>query len=317
MHRAIRDVAGLLLATGIALTACEQAPRAPVSAPPPPPAATAPTAADVSTWTARLDDPARRAEAIDRLMTMHEDAIVPVLTKQYLAGGLDDARRARLLQFVASSNDPRAQPALASALSSYQLGEPGIHSDDPSDVEVVSACASIRAMRRVGTVLEPAVVDAVWALFDRDSRSSGSHGRLETALEGTLQSIVDRGSCDRLVGWLEKPESPRRDDGMYSMEDAARDRVLELLARVRCPDAAKALVLDFLRRKVARRKSLFSHETIDLYEVPLLRLPVPSEVQVRAGRPARVDRVVRRVPAGRVGRAGATIPAQPAAPRAR
>ncbi len=112
---------------------------------------------DPKTWVKRLNDPAQRSNAIDRLKLFFNDTMgkngnkadspevkalldtaVEPLTNVYVAGGLDDKTRADLIKLLGDMRDPRAQPAFAKALKDY---EPGKMDDDAR-----AACESIIAM---------------------------------------------------------------------------------------------------------------------------------------------------------------------------
>ena len=124
----------IVLATGALLVACDDE-------------------NDPKTWVKRLDDPAQRGNAIKRLTQFYEDGmtkasndaqapeikslldtIVDPLTKTYTAGGLDDKTRVDLMKFLAETHDARTQPALAKALTSFEMGK--------TDDETRVACES-------------------------------------------------------------------------------------------------------------------------------------------------------------------------------
>src|SRR5512135_355648 len=120
---------------------------------------------DPATWVKRLDDPAQRPNAIKRLGQFYEDAlsssgnkrddekvkkvadvIVDTLTTTYTAGGLDDKTRKDLMKELGDMKGPRTQPALAKALSEYELGK--------TDEDVKFAAESVGAMAKNGVKLD-------------------------------------------------------------------------------------------------------------------------------------------------------------------
>jgi hypothetical protein len=168
---------------------------------------------DPKTWVKRLDDPAQRAKAIDRLTQFYEDdmnkagnktddptvktlldTITDPLTKTYVAGGLDDKTRIDLMKFLAETHDPRTQPALAKALKDFESGK--------TDDETRVACESINAMAKAGTKLDQTVIDELWNVFARFKLSQTNSQRLYQAIHDAVLSVKDPSYGDKAIDKL-------------------------------------------------------------------------------------------------------------------
>lgn len=174
---------------------------------------------DPKTWVKRLDDPAQRAKAIERLSSFYEDGmtkagnnqsdpaikelldtIVEPLTKTYTAGGLDDKTRTDLMKFLAETHDPRTQPAIAKALSSFEMGK--------TDDEVRVSCESITAMVKAGNKIDQGVADSLWTVFAGFKLSKTTSQRLYTALHDAILAVKDPSYGDKAIDKLKAAVSP-------------------------------------------------------------------------------------------------------------
>jgi hypothetical protein len=168
---------------------------------------------DPKTWVKRLDDPAQRAKAIERLTQFYEDdmnkagnkvddpsvkglldTIIDPLSKTYTAGGLDDKTRVDLMKFLAETHDARTQPALAKALKDFESGK--------TDDETRVACESINAMSKAGTKLDQTVVDELWNVFARFKLSQTNSQRLYQAMHDAIVQVHDPSWGDKAVDKL-------------------------------------------------------------------------------------------------------------------
>lgn len=171
---------------------------------------------DPKTWVKRLDDPAQRSNAIERLGQFYEDGmtkagnnandpaikslldtIVDPLTKTYTAGGLDDKTRVDLMKFLAETHDPRTQPAIAKALSSYEMGK--------TDDEVRVSCESIKEMVHSGVKLDQNVIDNLWTVFAGFHLSKATSQRLYQNLHDAVIAVKDPSYGDKAVTMLKVP----------------------------------------------------------------------------------------------------------------
>src|SRR5208337_4182022 len=149
---------------------------------------------DPKTWVKRLDDPAQRGKAIERLTAFYEDGMTKVgnnaadpsikalldievepLAKTYAAGGLDDKTRIDLMKFLAEAHDPRSEPAIAKALTSFESGK--------TDDEARVSCESIKYMANAGIKLDQTVIDALWSVFAKFQLSKTNSQRLYLAIK--------------------------------------------------------------------------------------------------------------------------------------
>jgi hypothetical protein len=169
---------------------------------------------DPKTWVKRLDDPAQRAKAVERLGQFYEDGmtkagnnvsdpaikelldtIVEPLTKTYTAGGLDDKTRIDLMKFLAETHDARTQPAIAKALSSFEMGK--------TDDEARVSCESVSAMVKNGVKIDQSVVDGLWTVFAGFHLSKTNSQRLYQGLHDAVLAVKDPSYGDQkdLLMW--------------------------------------------------------------------------------------------------------------------
>jgi len=146
---------------------------------------------DPKTWVKRLDDPATRSAAIQRLDRFFEDAmsnngnnlesapvkalldtIILPLTTQYTKGSLDDKTRRELIKELSDMRDPRTAPALAKAFSDYEAGK--------GDDDIRYAANAPNGLSTAGKLTDQALIDAVWTGFTKfapsKSKMSGAPG---------------------------------------------------------------------------------------------------------------------------------------------
>jgi hypothetical protein len=174
---------------------------------------------DPKTWVKRLDDPAQRAKAIERLGQFYEDGmtkagnntsdpaikelldtIVDPLTKTYTAGGLDDKTRIDLMKFLAETHDARTQPAIAKALSSFEMGK--------TDDEARVSCESVNAMVKNGLKIDQSVVDNLWTVFAGFHLSKTNSQRLYQGLHDAILAVKDPSYGDKAIDKLKAPIPP-------------------------------------------------------------------------------------------------------------
>jgi hypothetical protein len=171
---------------------------------------------DPATWVKRLDDPAQRPTAIKRLGQFYEDAlsssgnkrddekvkkvldvIVDPLTKTYTAGGLDDKTRKDLMKELADMKDPRTSPALAKALSEYEVGK--------TDEDVKFAAESVGAMAKAGVKLDKTVVDGLWNCFVKYQPSKTNSIQGTQAIHDAVLAVKDPSYADKAVAAIKAP----------------------------------------------------------------------------------------------------------------
>jgi hypothetical protein len=211
---------------------------------------------DPKTWVKRLDDPAQRANAIKRLTQFYEDnmtkasnntsapevkslldAIIEPMTKQYMAGGLDEKTRVDLMKFLAETHDPRTQPALSKALKDFEMGR----TDDEGRV----ACSSIHAMATAGVKLDQTVIDELWNMFSKFKLSKAQSERLYHAVHDAILAVHDPSYGDKAIEKLSAPVS--------ADVDSQKDQLMwwqltsvQLLSEMRYAKACKPLIVTLL-----------------------------------------------------------------------
>jgi hypothetical protein len=174
---------------------------------------------DPKTWVKRLDDPATRAKAIQRLTQFYEDGmtkagndagapeikslldtIVEPMAKTYTAGGLDEKTRVDLMKFLAETHDPRTQPAIAKALKDFEMGK--------TDDETRVACDSINAMTKAGVKLDQTVIDELWNVFARFQISKAKSERLYHAVQDAVLQVKDPSYAEKAMDKLKGTVPP-------------------------------------------------------------------------------------------------------------
>jgi hypothetical protein len=198
--------------TFLALSACAApatptapttpSPRVSPSSLPAPSAQTSASESDPRTWTARLEDPAQRALAVERLAKSFDDAmasshapppgkrddenvrklvdlIVEPLARAYDNGGLDEESRKGLMRLLADMGDPRAAWAFAKAFRTFEPGK--------TDDDLKSAAQGTTRLAQAGHANDPRLVAALWDCFvgftpSRSGRSINATRDLQNAV---------------------------------------------------------------------------------------------------------------------------------------
>jgi hypothetical protein len=211
---------------------------------------------DPKTWVKKLDDPAQRPNAIKRLTQFYEDTmtkasnnasapevkslldvIVEPMTKQYMAGGLDEKTRVDLMKFLSETHDPRTQPALAKALKDFEMGK----TDDEGRV----ACMSIMAMAKAGVKLDQSVIDELWSMFSKFKLSKAQSERLYHAVHDAILAVNDASygdkAIEKLAGIVTPDVDSQKDQLMWWQLTS-----VQLLSERRYAKAAKPLIVTLL-----------------------------------------------------------------------
>jgi hypothetical protein len=212
---------------------------------------------DPKTWVKRLDDPAQRANAIKRLTQFYEDGmtkasndaaapevkqllddIVDPMTKQYTAGNLDDKTRTDLMKFLAETHDPRTQPALAKALTDFEMGK--------TDDEVRVSCESINAMAKGGVKIEQNVLDALWAVFAKFQLSKTTSQRLYQSLHDAIVNVHEQTFGDKAIDKLKGAVIPDNVDSQKDQLMWWQLTSVQVISDLRYTKAVKPLIVALL-----------------------------------------------------------------------
>lgn len=213
---------------------------------------------DPKTWVKRLDDPAQKSKAIERISQFYDDdmtkagnnaddpsikalldTVVEPMTKTYVAGGLDDKTRIDLMKFLGEIHDPRAQPAIAKALTSFEMGK--------TDDETRVSCESILAMSKAGVKLDPSVIDALWGVFSKFQFSKTNSQRLYQAIHDAVLQVHDPSWGDKAIDKLKGLVPPN------PSVDVQKDQLMwwqltsvQVISELRYTKAIKPLVVALL-----------------------------------------------------------------------
>ena len=207
---------------------------------------------DPKTWVSRLDDASKRAASVKRLGQFFEDTmtkangdrndasvkalldtIAEPMAKVYATGGGDEKTRRELLKILSDLQDTRTAPAFARAFQDYEPGR--------NDDEVKNATAAIVAMTKKGQALDPALVDATFALF---AKFRPSKAKLAGAFKGLHEAVREIKSPSWGAKAAELLAAPV-DDNPDSKLDEIMFRqltVVQLLGDLKEPAAVPALV---------------------------------------------------------------------------
>jgi len=207
---------------------------------------------DPKTWVTRLDDPAKRAEAIRRLSSAFDskmgsannnredaqvsafiDMVAEPLTKQYTSGTVDEKTRAILIKFIADLRDPKTAPALAKALNDYEPNK--------SDEDVKWASQTVTEMKKAGKLSDQSLIDGVWNAFAKYQPSKVGSSELTKSLATAVMTIKDPSYAPKAITKLEGPVADTPDSKMDQLMFWQATSI-RLLRELKFGGAAKPLV---------------------------------------------------------------------------
>jgi hypothetical protein len=208
------------------------------------------------TWVKRLDDPAQRSKAIDRLKHFYDDdmskngnnassaevkalldTMAEPLAKTYVAGGLDDKTRVDLIKLIGDLRDPRTETALVKALKDF---EPGKTDDDAR-----AACESATYMAKNGTKLGQPLVDEIWNVFSKFRPSKAKSQRLMLAVHDAVLAAKDPSYGDKAVDKL-KPAVTDDVDSKMDQVQWWQKTAIQIIKELKYTKAVKPLVVTLL-----------------------------------------------------------------------
>ena len=236
---------------------------------------------DPATWVKRLDDPARRSEAIGRLkgffeMAMQEsknnredaklkkvlDTSAEPLAKTYTAGGLDEKTRKDLIKLIADMRDPRTASAFAKAFNDF---EPGKNDDD-----VRYAAQAMSGLAKENKLTDQVAIDALWTCFAKFQPSKAKSINLVKDLADAVLTVKHPSyapkAMEKIAIEVRDPKSPQEGLDQIQFWQATSIR---LLARLKYTAAVKPLV-----------KVILTPTKLDLRPVTndaLMKMPVEAE----------------------------------------
>lgn len=184
-----------------------------------------PAATEVTIWVERLDDPAQRTAAIERLDQLFRDAMtsarppdnrhdekverlvadsVGPLASRYVAGGLDDKTRRGLINLLADMGDRRASSAYRKAFTDY---EPGTNDDD-----VKFASQGTTRLAVTGQAIDRNLVDALWDCFAKFQPSKSYKSiSLVNDLQHAVMAVKDESYGAKATAMLAVPLTDPKD----------------------------------------------------------------------------------------------------------
>jgi len=208
---------------------------------------------DPKTWVKRLDDPAQRAGAIKRLTQFFEDDmtkanknrddatvksllddIVDPMSKQYVAGNLDEKTRKDLIKFLADTRDPRTGPALAKALNEYEAGK--------NEEDVKYAAKAVQGLAEAKKLTDQNVKDALWNCFDKFQVSKTKMFELVKALHDAVVAVSDPSYGAKAVGKLNAAVDPKNVDSVRDQLQFWQITAVQVVGELRFTPAVKPLV---------------------------------------------------------------------------
>lgn len=212
---------------------------------------------DPATWAKRLDDPARRAEAISRLEAFagdagaRADAIAAPLAATYVRGGLDDRTRAGILDTLVAMHDERAEPAFAAAL-------------DACGADAERAARGLAELARAKKTVAAPAASALFSCFVKPARPD------DAAFADAVAAVRDASYPTKAAALLSAPVNPADSfdaRGVHKTNDelVRQTRALGLLARMPDEGATRALVTVLMTRE---KRTLWPLARVALAKTP-------------------------------------------------
>lgn len=208
---------------------------------------------DPKTWVKRLDDPAQRSTAVERLGNFYEDAytkadkkrdapalkalvdsIVEPMTTTYTKGGLDEKTRKLLIKELGDLRDPRTGPALAKAFNEYEAGK--------SDDDVQYASNAVTGIYKDGGTLDQTVIDALWNCFGKFAPTKSPSIKAVQALAPAVLAVKHPSYAPKAVEKLGAMVILDEKGGVNDQLDFWQLISIQLLGELKFGPAARALV---------------------------------------------------------------------------
>jgi hypothetical protein len=209
------------------------------------------------TWVKRLDDPAKRAAAVERLGRFWDvaltkahgdrddaqvralaDAIAEPLAKTYGAAGLDAATRAALMKELAAIRDPRTAPALAKSLAACEAGK--------TDEETRFAAQAVTGLAAAKKLPDGAVVDALWSCFDKFQAHAAKSQDVALALRDALVAVKSPSYEPKAIAKLAAPVDARDPEAAKDQLAFWQPTAAQVLVALRSVDGVHAVVVALL-----------------------------------------------------------------------
>ncbi len=213
---------------------------------------------DPKTWVKRLDEPAQRGPAVQRLLRFFGDTlsnakndredpkvkallndIAEPLTKQYTGGTIaDEKTRKELIKLLADMNDPRTSPALAKAFRDY---EPKKNEED-----VKFAAQATKNLAKDGKLTDQGLIDALWDCFAKFRASQTNSINLVTDLHDAVLAVKHTSYGPKAVEKLAGPVDPKNPESVRDQVMFWQMTAVQVIGELKFGAAAKALVTTLL-----------------------------------------------------------------------
>ncbi len=183
---------------------------------------------DPATHVKYLDDAAKKEAAIDRLSQFFEGAmsrnnnktkspdvqkVIEVaaapLAKTYVAGGLDEKTRKKLIKLLSDMRDNRATPAYVKALKEYSKG---------GEEDLRASADALENIAEAGDTVDPAAKEALWEGFSKYSPSAAHMAEPTKSLMNAILRIKDPAYGPKALEALAKPVSDSPDSQLDEVQ---------------------------------------------------------------------------------------------------
>jgi HEAT repeat protein len=201
---------------------------------------------DPETHVKKLQDPATRPAAVNRLVQFFEDAmtrdnkdrngktvkplldmIVEPMSQACMGGDLDERTNARLIKFLSDTRDPRAEPCLVKALKDYK----------PDATE-----DNVRwAARAVGAMKLKSAAGPLYEVFGKIHASKPKAQAVYRDVHDAMKDLLDPAWKPNLIAALAHPVDPK-DTSNQLDEQFWQVTAAELLGLMHADDAVKPLI---------------------------------------------------------------------------
>lgn len=160
---------------------------------------------DPATWVKRLEEPAERPNAIQRLSGMFEkisadikregkdrsdprmkeylDKVVEPLTRQYTGTTLDEKTRKELIKFIADLRDARSMPAFTKAFNELEPGK--------TEEDARYSAIAVAGLAKEGKATDATANTALWNCFAKLKHSETKSEHTAREIQNALLAVKD------------------------------------------------------------------------------------------------------------------------------
>ena len=201
---------------------------------------------DPATHVKKLQDPATRPQAVQRLIQFYEDKmtadkgdrngpnvkpllemIVAPMTERCVGGDLDDRTNSKLIKFLADTHDPRTEACLVKTLKDYK--------PDNTEEDVRAAARAVKAMK---------LKSAAGPLMEVFTKMKASKPKAQSAyrdVHDAMLELLDPGWETQLITMLGPSVDPKDQAGMTD-QMFWQITAAEILGHMKSAKAVKPLI---------------------------------------------------------------------------